>query len=153
MNQRLNKRNRSRKHPIAEINVVPYIDVMLVLLIIFMITAPLLTQGVHVNLPKTSAKPLSAKAPMPMIVSIDRAGNYFLNTAKKPDLAISAQNLMSSVHDALEKSSQSTQPQPIYVKGDKDANYGKIVSAMVLLQQAGAKDVGLITEPISTDST
>src|SRR3990167_1657511 len=138
------RRHFFRKRALAEINVVPYIDVMLVLLIIFMITAPLLMQGVQVNLPQTSSKPLSPKEALPIIVSIDQQGRYFLNTSLHPQQPISAQNLMSDVSAIL---SSSRTPRPLYVKGDRNVDYGKVVTAMSLLQKAGAQNVGLITQP------
>lgn len=138
---------KRKKHgQLAEINVVPYIDVMLVLLIIFMVTAPLLFQGVNVNLPTASAKPLDAKPQEPIILSIDAAGNYYLNIATNPTNPISANDLSMRIASEL-KNSPPTMPQrQILVKGDKNISYGKLVQAMVLLQQAGAPNVGLITK-------
>jgi biopolymer transport protein TolR len=143
---------RKRRRFMAEINVVPYIDVMLVLLVIFMITAPLLTQGVNVNLPKASAKVLPPKAQMPMIISVNRGGQYYLNVAKNPGKSLSAQQLMSTVNDKLTAAQQNNQKLDVYVKGDKDVAYGTVVQAMVLLQKAGADNVGLITDDIKTTS-
>ncbi|MDE3399651.1 MAG: protein TolR [Coxiella burnetii] len=133
-----------RKRPLAEINVVPYIDVMLVLLVIFMITAPLLTQGVNVKLPQANAKALPSHE-TPIIVSIDNHGKYFLNISSQPAQPISSQNLMNSVTTALQQAKQNHQQQEVYVKGDKKVDYGKVVQMMVLLQQAGADNVGLVT--------
>jgi biopolymer transport protein TolR len=132
------------RRPIAEINVVPFIDVMLVLLVIFMITTPLLTQGVKVDLPKTEAKALPQDQKEPLIVTVDAAGNYYLNTANKPTQPITLQVLGHLAAEQL--SMDGTTQRPVLVRGDKDANYGKIIEAMVLLQQAGAKSVGLITQ-------
>ncbi len=138
---------RVKKRPIAEINVVPYIDVMLVLLVIFMITAPLLTQGVNVNLPQAHAKALAAKDKTPIVVSVNHQGQYFLNLATHPLQAINPQQLMSQVSAYLLLAKQHHENRPVYVKGDRDVNYGRVVQAMVLLQKAGAANVGLITEP------
>lgn len=135
----------SRK-PMAEINVVPFIDVMLVLLVIFMITAPLLTQGVKVNLPQTSASAVPEQHKEPIIVTVDAKGNYYLNLAEKPNQAIPPQTLANLVKGQM--SAPETASRPVLVRGDKDTNYGKVVEAMVLLQQAGAKSVGLITQPV-----
>lgn len=135
---------RGERRPMAEINVVPFIDVMLVLLVIFMITTPLLTQGVKVDLPKTEAKALPQDQKEPLIVTVDAAGNYYLNIASKPTQPITLQVLSHLVTEQL--SMDTAQQRPVLVRGDKDANYGKIVEAMVLLQQAGAKSVGLITQ-------
>jgi biopolymer transport protein TolR len=128
----------------AEINVVPFIDVMLVLLVIFMITTPLLTQGVKVDLPKTEAKALPQDQKEPLIVTVDAAGNYYLNIASKPSQPIPSVTLSHLVTEEL--AGDSAKQRPVLVRGDKNVNYGKIVEAMVLLQQAGAKSVGLITQ-------
>ena len=140
---------RKKRRPIAEINVVPYIDVMLVLLVIFMITAPMLMQGVHVNLPQTKAKLLPPKEQMPIVVSIDRNGHYYLNVAEHPGQSLTPVQLMSEVAARLQIAKEKHETKHIYVKGDRDVDYGKVVNAMVLLQRAGAHDVGLVTEPTS----
>lgn len=134
-----------RYRPLAEINVVPYIDVMLVLLVIFMITAPLLFQGVNVQLPTASAKPIDPKLQEPIVLSIDAAGNYYLNITKNPTQVISPIDLSNIVATELKRTEGKFERQ-ILVKGDKNISYGKIVQAMVLLQQAGAPNVGLITQ-------
>lgn len=136
----------SRKRPMAEINVVPYIDVMLVLLVIFMITTPLLSQGVKVNLPQASAQALSSKQTEPIIVTVDAQGNYFLNIARTPSQALSPVGLKNQVAAALTIAQQTGKEQQVLVKGDKNVDYGKVVEAMALLQQAGAPTVGLMTE-------
>lgn len=136
--------------PMSDINVVPFIDVMLVLLVIFMITAPLLTQGVKVNLPKTAATALTEQQKEPLIVTVDLAGNFYLNLSDKPNQPITAHTLSSLVTSQLSAQQMGTQ-RPVLVRGDKNVNYGKVIEAMVLLQQAGAKSVGLITEPSPTD--
>jgi len=133
----------------AEINVVPYIDVMLVLLVIFMITAPLLMQGVNVRLPQTKAKPLPPKEQIPIVVSIDRRGHYYLNVAKHPHQHLTPLQLMTKVAAYLQIAKEKHEKKPIYVKGDRDVDYGKVVKVMVLLQKAGADNVGLVTEPRS----
>ena len=134
------------RRPIADINVVPFIDVMLVLLVIFMITAPLLTQGVKVNLPQTQAKALTEQQKEPLIVTVDSTGNFYLNLADKPNQPITARTLSYLVTNQL--NAQQGEQRPVLVRGDKNANYGKVMEAMVLLQQAGAKSVGLITQPL-----
>jgi len=139
----------SRK-PMSDINVVPFIDVMLVLLVIFMITTPLLTQGVKVDLPKTSAKAINEKQKEPLIVTVDSTGNFYLNLADKPNKPLTARALRSLAINQL-STQQRGEQRPVLVRGDKNVNYGKIVEAMVLLQQAGAKSVGLITQPVSSD--
>lgn len=136
--------NRSRK-PIAEINVVPYIDVMLVLLVIFMITTPLLSQGVNVDLPQAAAKPLTQQQEA-IIVSINASGDYFLNIAEHPAQALAPNELSTLVKEELIASAAQGAPRRVYVKGDKQVEYDKVVKAMVLLQTAGAESVGLITQ-------
>ncbi|OGT61430.1 MAG: protein TolR [Gammaproteobacteria bacterium RIFCSPHIGHO2_12_FULL_43_28] len=139
-----------KKRPMAEINVVPFIDVMLVLLVVFMITAPLLTQGVKVELPKTQAKALTEQEKEPLIVTVDSEGKFYLNLADKPNQAITARTLSYLVTSQLAKQS-SENGRPVLVRGDKNANYGKVMEAMSLLQQAGANSVGLITQPAPQD--
>ncbi len=141
----LNHRGGQRR-PMAEINVVPFIDVMLVLLVIFMVTTPLLTQGVKVELPKTEAKAIPPQQKEPLILTVDASGNYYLNIAEKPSQPVTPQTLHYLVSTQLSPTKDVGEQRPVLVRGDKDANYGKIVEAMVLLQQAGAKSVGLITD-------
>jgi len=128
----------------GEINVVPYIDVMLVLLIIFMITAPLLTQGVKVTLPHAGAEPLEAQQLKPLVLSIDRQGRLYLNIGGDPRTALDAQTVSARATAAL----RSNPARAVLVKADAAIPYGRVVEAMVLLQQAGAKQVGLVTEPL-----
>jgi len=140
------KNRKNRRSPMAEINVVPYIDVMLVLLVIFMITTPLLSQGVSVDLPHATSKPITAKQQEPIIVSIDAKGLYYLNISPTPDQPIDATTLTAQVTTALQTAS--AEPRQVLVKGDQSVDYGKVMQAMVLLQQAGVPGVGLITQPL-----
>jgi len=135
---------RQRKKPMAEINVVPYIDVMLVLLIIFMITAPMLTQGVQVDLPQASANPVepSDDNSEPLIVSVDAEGLYYIGIGDKQDESIESESLFSKVRAVLDRSPNT----PVMVKGDTAVDYGSVVRLMALLQEAGAPSVGLITQ-------
>lgn len=142
---------RHSRHPVAEINVVPFIDVMLVLLVIFMITTPLLTQGVKVDLPKTESKALPPDQKEPLIVTVDATGNLYLNIASQPNHPITSRVLSNLVKTQLEQTAREGAERPVLVRGDKNTNYGKIVEAMVLLQEAGAKKVGLITQPAKND--
>jgi len=128
----------------GEINVVPYIDVMLVLLIIFMITAPLLTQGVKVSLPKAAAEPLEAQQLKPLVLSIDRQGRLYLNIGGDPRAALDTRTVSARATAAL----RSNPARAVLIKADAAIPYGRVVEAMVLLQQAGAKQVGLVTEPL-----
>ncbi len=139
-------RRGSKRRLMGDINIVPYIDVMLVLLVIFMITTPLLNRGVRVNLPQASARPLSAQEmekSTPVVLTVDRNGNLFLNIAPDPKQPLSDSDVMSRVAKALQ---QHPQP-PVLVRGDHDVAYGRVVQAMVLLQRAGAPSVGLMTQP------
>lgn len=138
--------NASLSKPMAEINIVPYVDVMLVLLIIFMVTAPLLTQGVIVDLPESSAEILEEQEMPPIIVTVDAVGNYFLNISDKPTTAIMPSALGDRIKSELEK----TPNRPVLVRGDNQVDYGKVVTAMVLLQHSGAKSVGLVTDADET---
>jgi biopolymer transport protein TolR len=130
--------------PVAEINIVPYVDVMLVLLVIFMITAPLLTQGVIVELPQAAAKVLEEQPTQPLILSVDRTGNYFLNIGDKPTSPLMPKEIASRVSAELAR----TPKRQVLVRGDENVSYGQVVEAMVLLQEAGAPSVGLITSPL-----
>ena len=132
-----------RRRLIAEINVVPYIDVMLVLLIIFMVTAPLLKQGVDVDLPTAPANPLDVKSPEPIVISVDRNGSMFLSIASTPESSIDTVALVDQVRAALAK-----QPdRPVMVRGDANGPYQNVVRTLVLLQKANVESVGLVTEP------
>jgi biopolymer transport protein TolR len=129
----------------GEINVVPYIDVMLVLLIIFMITAPLLTQGVKVNLPKAHAEPLPAEsAKDPVVLSVDQQGRLFLNIASDPQGALDPNAVLAQVSAAISQDPD----RAVVVKADKSVSYGVVIQAMVLLQRAGASKVGMATDPL-----
>ena len=132
--------------PMAEMNLVPFIDVMLVLLVIFMITTPLLTQGVKVDLPQTETKAMPNNQKEPLIVTVDATGNYYLNISSKPQQAIT-ERVLSNLAKTQLSVAPGEEQRPVLVRGDKNANYGKVVAAMVLLQQAGAKRVGVITQP------
>lgn len=136
------------KRPMADINVVPYIDVMLVLLVIFMITAPLLQQGVEVDLPQVSAEPVDQKDKEPLVLTVDKGGQYFLNIGDGQDQGIDAETLVTRVSAVLRQ-----QPgTPVMVRGDREVPYGAVVTAMALLQSAGAPSVGLLTEPPPSSS-
>ena len=140
------KNKKHRKRQLSEINVVPYIDVMLVLLVIFMITAPMLSQGIEVKLPQTESSSLSAPQE-PIIVSVDARGNTFLNVSDTPHSPLDTTTLVNSVAAQLELAKQKGEKRPVFVKGDNDVNYGEVVKVMSLLQKAGAEEVGLMTEP------
>ena len=138
--------NRGRR-AMADINVVPYIDVMLVLLVIFMVTAPLLTQGIKVELPKAAAEPIDLrdlKDQKPLVLSIDREGRLFLNQGARPESPLDAATMQARVTAALRRAPDL----PVLVKGDREVPYGKVVEAMVMLQDAGAAKLGFVTDPL-----
>ena len=138
----VNQSTRFRKRRMAEINVVPYIDVMLVLLVIFMVTASMLTEGVQVDLPQTFAKSMTKDQEEPIVVSVDDKGQYYINIGDAIDKPISTEDLLTRVAAVMRH-----QPgQGIYIKGDKSVNYGAVVTIMAQLQQSGVAKVGLITE-------
>lgn len=135
-------RGRKKHGAMAEINVVPYIDVMLVLLIIFMVTAPLITQGVKVDLPQATSKPMEPDEKEPLIVSIKADGSYYINLGDKPQEPVAADLIGERVAIVL----RATPGTPVYVGGDRAVPYGDVVKLMGLLQAAGAESVGLMTE-------
>ncbi len=137
-------RHRTRKRPISEINVVPYIDVMLVLLIIFMITAPLLSQGVKVDLPQVPSRPMPPTDKEPVVISVDADGRFFINYGDNQDQPVPVGTLANRVNALIKY-----QPGiPVFVKGDSSVPYGRVVELMALLQSAGVDGVGLVTEPL-----
>jgi len=135
-------RSRIRRRPMSEINVVPYIDVLLVLLIIFMVTAPMLMQGVEVELPEAPSEPMQNQEDEPLIVSIKADGSYYINLGGEPDKAQTVDVIKDKVSKILNRKPQT----PVLVWGDRRVEYGLVVSLMSELQDAGAKTVGLVTE-------
>ena len=130
------------RRAVAEINVVPYIDVMLVLLVIFMATAPLLMQGVEVNLPQSNSTPVSDSDAEPLIVSIDADAKLYLNLGASDDQALSIETVRQRVGTVLKRNPEKA----VMVWGDAAVPYGEVVSLMSELQAAGAPSVGLVTE-------
>ncbi len=131
-----------KRRAMSEINVVPYIDVMLVLLIIFMITAPIVQQGVKVELPQLSANSLPPEQQEPVILTVSKTGEYYLNVGDNLKKPVTDDIVIQRVTLVLKQKPQT----PILVRGDKDVNYGAVTTAMVLLQSAGVEKVGLMTE-------
>jgi biopolymer transport protein TolR len=127
---------------LAEINVVPYIDVMLVLLVIFMVTAPMLMQGVEVDLPDAAAAPVKDQDAEPLIVSINDRGELFLNLGANEKQALELATVRQRVAAVLRR----TPDKPVLVWGDEQVPYGQVVTVMTALQEAGAPSVGLVTE-------
>ena len=122
----------------------PYIDVMLVLLIIFMITAPLLSQGVRVDLPQVPSEAMPPTDKEPVVVSVDAAGNFFINYGDNQDKSVSTNTLANRINALIKY-----QPDiPVFVKGDSSVPYGRVVELMALLQSAGVDGVGLVTESL-----
>lgn len=137
-------RYRKPRKLVAEINVVPYIDVMLVLLVIFMVTAPILTQGVKVELPEAVSAPIEVKDDdLPLIVSVKKNGEYFLELGPDKEEAIQPADLSLKVGKIT---GQNPQVQ-VLVRGDKNVSYGAVVKLMGILQQAGASNIGLLSQP------
>ncbi|SHH17161.1 biopolymer transport protein TolR [Ferrimonas marina] len=135
---------RKRRRKVAEINVVPYIDVMLVLLIIFMATAPLVTQGVKVDLPQAASEPLDAESKPPLVASVNVEGQYFLDNGSVDENS----PLQLDEIQALVAAELTVNPdRPVVVNGDRLVPYDTIIQLMVSLQRAGAPSVGLMTEP------
>jgi biopolymer transport protein TolR len=133
---------RKRRRPVAEINVVPYIDVMLVLLIIFMVTAPLVTQGVKVDLPKADSQPLSKDSKTPLVASVKADGTYYLTVGDSKEDSLTLEQVMTLVAAHL-----TVEPQtPVMVNGDGNVPYKSVIDLMVVLNKAGAQSVGLMTE-------
>jgi biopolymer transport protein TolR len=135
--------SRAKRKPMSDINVVPYIDVMLVLLIIFMVTAPMLTQGIKVDLPVLDADPVQAQnQEEPIIVSVDSNGAYYLDMSADAKTPLELADMLKKVSAILSQKPDTA----VLVRGDKHVEYGAVVSLMSALQSAGAKGVGLITE-------
>ena len=139
---------KKKRKQIAEINVVPYIDVMLVLLIIFMVTAPLLTQGLQISLPRINSKVLPASPIEPLVVSLDKKGLIYLDIGQNSNDPIKIETLVNRVVAVLRY-----QPvTKVFLKADATVSYGRVVEIMANLQAVGVKDVGMITEPYVGDN-
>jgi biopolymer transport protein TolR len=139
--------NRGGRRLMGEINVVPYIDVMLVLLVIFMVTAPMLSQGIKVDLPKTGGATIEPDKLEPLVLSIDREGRLYINIGQS-DTPQSADRILEVASAALRREPE----RPVMVKADTAVAYGRVVEGMVLLQQSGAKKVGFVTVPVANES-
>lgn len=135
---------RHRRRPMSEINVVPYIDVMLVLLVIFMITAPLLKTGVEVELPQASSKPVESRETEPLVLTVNRQGDFYLNIGDTPDQPLEERELMTLVAAAMRAQAD----RQVMVRGDRNVDYGRVVHAMAVMQRAGVPNVGLLTESL-----
>ncbi|WP_026960321.1 MULTISPECIES: protein TolR [Aliagarivorans] len=141
----MNQYRRTRRRTEATINIVPYVDVLFVLLVIFMVTAPLITQGVKVDLPQGSAEPLPEESNAPLVASVDENGLYYLDTGGDNDDSqiLSADDIQALVIAHLQLNPDA----PVVVRGDKNVRYEQVINLMVLLQEAGVPSVGLMTQP------
>ena len=145
------QRKRNKRRPMSEINVVPYVDVMLVLLVIFMITAPMLNLGVEVNLPKADAEPLDSRQnEEPMVIPVLKNGDLYLNAGGEPDGVgsglIDAETLITTVAAIIRRNPEIQ----VLVGGDQAVGYGHIYATMVLLQRAGVSKIGLMSDPLDS---
>ncbi|MBP6485760.1 MAG: protein TolR [Moraxella sp.] len=142
-------RNRSQKLN-AGMNVVPYIDVMLVLLVIFMVTAPMLTTGVDIDLPKAQTKSLQQGTQLPVIVSLKSDGQLYLSTQDKTDEPMSEAALIATLNNLQSQPQYQFDGKPnvnVMINADQNNQYGDIIQLMANLQQAGIQKVGLLTAP------
>ena len=131
--------------PLASMNVVPYIDVMLVLLIIFMVTAPLLTQGVQVKVPEVEAGAIKSDTQRPIIITVDKKGRYYLNIGDNQSLEISETELLAKLKAEIEQKPK----EMVLIKGDSNATHGSIVKIMAILQRLKIHEVGIVTQALS----
>ncbi len=140
---------RSRPNVNADINIVPYIDVMLVLLVIFMMTTPIIEQGVEVDLPQTDANMVEYTKDQPTVITIDKQGDYFINSLQDATAELTEEGERVSINVAVNRVIARLQIWPemkVFVRGDKNIDYGRVVELMALLQQNGVDKVGLVTE-------
>jgi biopolymer transport protein TolR len=128
----------------AEMNVVPYIDVMLVLLVIFMVTAPMLQTGVQINLPDAEAKGITTNNQTPIIISVNEQGNYFDDNGTQIDITELTDHLIGQLKN---KQSVNNKTRPVYIRGDQSVAYRYLMQAMVAAQKAGAKSINLMADP------
>jgi biopolymer transport protein TolR len=139
----MDRRARRSRKVVAEINVVPYIDVMLVLLVIFMVTAPMLQQGVEVTPPSAASKALPPSDVPPIVVAVSKTGEYSVSGGKAP---LSGVQPIGEIQGYIAASLKDNPKIPVLVKGDKDANYQFVMDAMAAVQKAGVDKVGLVTD-------
>ena len=140
---------RRRRKQMAEINVVPLIDVMLVLLIVFMITAPLITQGVKVDLPQADAEPVESSEELTLVVSINAEGNYFISLGEEEEPeSVPLEKIQEDVSKILSQNPSV----PIFLEADSSVSYGLVMNLMAALTNAGSDNVRLITQPPTTEN-
>ena len=138
---------RKKRNLVSDINVVPYIDVMLVLLVVFMISAPLMVQGIALNLPEVTNAPLPREQEDPLIISVDLEGSFYLELESSKNIPLDLSELSETVRKIL-KTNPSLQ---VVVRGDGGVEYKKIIDLMSVLQSSGATNVGLLTSPKKID--
>jgi len=137
-------RRKIKRKPVAEINVVPYIDVMMVLLVIFMISTPLLTQGVKVDLPQAQTENLEIEVADTLIVKVDHRGTLFLTVGNNEEESLTRENLLEQVKQHMQQNPKTT----VLVAGDERAEYRLVMDLLALLSNANVPNVGLMTKPI-----
>ena len=145
----MDRRGRRTRRVVAEINVVPYIDVMLVLLVIFMVTAPMLQQGVEVTPPSAASKALPQSDDVPIVITVDKTGQYAVSGQDAPSGQVPLDTIQAYVLAARKLNPKI----PVLVKGDKDASYQFVMGAMVAMQGAGVDKVGLVTDQPRSNSS
>lgn len=146
--QRSGRFERVKKPLKSEMNVVPYIDVMLVLLVIFMVTAPMITSGIKVDLPQANGSPIESKD-APAMVSLDKDGNYFLKYQQyKETQPLELSELTSILSKAQTDAKAENKDLSVVIQGEKSRSYGEVMALMKSLQDAGVIQVGLLTEPL-----
>ncbi|MDP6727537.1 MAG: protein TolR [Gammaproteobacteria bacterium] len=141
--------SRSRPNVNADINIVPYIDVMLVLLVIFMMTTPIIEQGVEVDLPQAEASMVEYTKNQPTVITIDRKGDYYINSLEDATAEITEEGEKVSINVAVNRVIARLQIWPemkVFVRGDRNVDYGSVVELMAVLGQNGVEKVGIITE-------
>lgn len=135
-----------RRRPIAEMNLIPYIDVMLVLLVIFMVATPLIMQGIQVTLPEAASPTLQPKDNKPLIVSINANGQYYINLSPHPRDPIAANRLAAILRPLIAKRQQAQAEETIYIQGDKALPYGQVMALITHIEHAGGHHIALMTE-------
>jgi biopolymer transport protein TolR len=140
----INSNNNNNRHLLSEINVTPFVDVMLVLLVIFMVTAPILYQGVDVNLPKTSSQPIpNVSSTKNIIVTVDKDGKIYI---EKKQYGLN--ELRAKIRSFIKQSGKSPAEQEVFLRADQDVPYGSVMEVMANIRSAGVEKVGLITDPL-----
>jgi len=134
---------RPTRKPMSEMNVVPYIDVMLVLLVIFMITAPLINQGINVELPAANSDAIDLKKQEPIVITVQKDGSYYMDVGEYDKKAAS----LAEVESVLDKIIRNKPQTPVLVSGDKDVKYAAVIDLMASLQKSGVINLALLTEP------